>query len=164
MSVIQRLLNYTIFQAELIILCVSCRFLACCARWIGEGPHLELLEILLGLGFDATVIDSPHSQDWPEPASPNWIAEGLAPDPFFVEYQGMLLGDNQGKLYSFTFRRQQSYTYHLSQGLLTIPLFMRPYYLAHLSRSISGSPAPKKTKEISWVRRPFTSQFLILDT
>ncbi|KIN05249.1 hypothetical protein OIDMADRAFT_51065 [Oidiodendron maius Zn] len=75
------------------------RFLACCARWIGEGPHLELLEILLNVGFDATVIDSPRTQDWPEPSSPDWLAEGLAPDPFFVEYQSMLLRDNQGRLY-----------------------------------------------------------------
>jgi hypothetical protein len=59
---------------------------------------MELLEILLDLGFDATVIDSPHVQDWPEPSSPDWIAEYLTPDPFFVEYQSMLLRDNQGKL------------------------------------------------------------------
>jgi hypothetical protein len=58
---------------------------------------LELLEILLGLGFDATVIDTPHATEWPEPASLNWIAEGFTPDPFFVEYQRMLLKDNQGK-------------------------------------------------------------------
>jgi hypothetical protein len=56
-----------------------------------------LLEILLGLGFDATVIDAPHATDWPEPCSPDWIAEGFTPDPFFIEYQGMLLKDNQGK-------------------------------------------------------------------
>lgn len=90
---------YTIFQVELNVRCVSCRFLACCARWIGEGPHLELLEILLNLGFDATVIDSPRTQDWPEPSSPGWLAEDLTPDPFFVEYQSKLLRDNQGRLY-----------------------------------------------------------------
>jgi hypothetical protein len=77
---------------------VSYRFLARCAKWIGEGPHLELLEILLDLGLDVTAIDSPHVQDWPEPFSPNWPAEYLTPDPFFVEYQSMLLRDNQGKL------------------------------------------------------------------
>jgi hypothetical protein len=53
-----------------------------------------LLEILLGLGFYATVIDAPHATDWPEPCSPDWIAEGFTPDPFFIEYQGMLLKDN----------------------------------------------------------------------
>jgi hypothetical protein len=97
-SVVHCLLHYTIFQTELIVPCASCRFLGRCAKWIGEGPHMELLEILLDLGFDATVIDSPHVQDWPEPSSPDWIAEYLTPDPFFVEYQSMLLRDNQGKL------------------------------------------------------------------
>ena len=75
----------------------SYRFLARCAEWIGEGPHLELLDVLLSLGFDATLIDSPHVKDWPEPSSPHWRAEKIAPDPFFVNYQGMLLKDNQGK-------------------------------------------------------------------
>lgn len=69
--------------------------------WIGEGPHLELLGLLLSLGFDATMIDSPQAQEWPEPCSPNWWAEDIAPDPFFVEYQSMLLRDNQGKLFPF---------------------------------------------------------------
>ncbi|KAF8855102.1 hypothetical protein BDZ45DRAFT_805312 [Acephala macrosclerotiorum] len=74
----------------------SARFLARCAKWIREGPHLGLLKILFDLGFDATVIDSPHAQDWPEPFSPGSPTEGLARDPFFVEYQSMLLRDNQG--------------------------------------------------------------------
>jgi hypothetical protein len=67
----QWFLHYKIIPAELIVLCASYRFLARCAEWIGEGPHLELLEILLGLGFDATVIDAPYATDWPEPCSPN---------------------------------------------------------------------------------------------
>ena len=98
MSVVQCLLHCTIFQAELIISCGSCRFLARCAKWIEEGPQLELLEILLDLGFDATMIDSPHAQDWPEPSSLDCLGEDFAHDPFFVEYQSMLLKDNQGKL------------------------------------------------------------------
>jgi hypothetical protein len=97
-SVVQCFLHYTIFQAELIVPRVSGRFLSRCAKWIGEGPHLELLEILLELDFDATVIDSPLAQNWPAPSSPDWIAEGLAPDPFFVEYQKLLLRNNQGRL------------------------------------------------------------------
>lgn len=55
-----------------------------------------MLETLLDLGFDPTVIDSPNVQDWPEPSSPNWIAEEYTPDPFFIECQNMLLRDNQG--------------------------------------------------------------------
>ncbi|PMD37920.1 ankyrin [Hyaloscypha variabilis F] len=79
----------------------STRFLACCADWIGGGPHLELLDVLLSFGFDPTLIDSPHVQDWPEPYTPNRIVKELAPDPFFVDYQSRLLRDNQGKLLRF---------------------------------------------------------------
>lgn len=56
-----------------------------------------MLEILLGLGFDATMIDAPQVTGWPEPSSPDWIAERFTPDPFFIEYQSMLLKDNQDK-------------------------------------------------------------------
>ncbi|KAF5652102.1 nacht and ankyrin domain protein [Fusarium sp. NRRL 25303] len=69
-------------------------FLSQCAHWIGEAPHLELLEILLGLGFSAAEIDI---HDWPEPCSPDWFAPDIAEDPFFIEYLQLLCKDNQGK-------------------------------------------------------------------
>ncbi|KAH6974327.1 hypothetical protein BKA56DRAFT_645492 [Ilyonectria sp. MPI-CAGE-AT-0026] len=69
------------------------RFLSRCAGWTGEGPHLELLEILLHLDFEAAEIDI---HDWPEPCSPNWWAPDIAPDPFFVEYLGLLCQNTQG--------------------------------------------------------------------
>ncbi|KAH8666272.1 hypothetical protein BGZ61DRAFT_538455 [Ilyonectria robusta] len=69
------------------------RFLSHCAGWIGEGPHLELLEILLHLDFEAAEIDI---HDWPKPCSPDWWAPDIAPDPFFVEYLGLLSQNNQG--------------------------------------------------------------------
>ncbi|WKT50771.1 hypothetical protein QSH57_015741 [Fusarium oxysporum f. sp. vasinfectum] len=62
-------------------------FLSDCAHWIGEAPHLELLEILLDLGFNAAEIDIHH---WPEPCSPDWFAPDIAADPFFVEYLRLL--------------------------------------------------------------------------
>ncbi|EGU72957.1 hypothetical protein FOXB_16545 [Fusarium oxysporum f. sp. conglutinans Fo5176] len=62
-------------------------FLSNCAHWIGEAPHLELLEILLDLGFNAAEIDIHH---WPEPCSPDWFAPDIAADPFFVEYLRLL--------------------------------------------------------------------------
>ncbi|EFQ25667.1 uncharacterized protein GLRG_00811 [Colletotrichum graminicola M1.001] len=68
-------------------------FLSLCAKWIGEGPHIDLLETLFTLGFDATVADT---QNWPEVSSPNWRSEGMTPDPFFLEYISMLCKDNQG--------------------------------------------------------------------
>ncbi|KAK1594612.1 uncharacterized protein LY79DRAFT_134485 [Colletotrichum navitas] len=68
-------------------------FLSLCAKWIGEGPHIDLLETLLALGFDATVVDT---QNWPEVSSPNWLSESMTPDPFFVEYISTLCQDNQG--------------------------------------------------------------------
>ncbi len=70
----------------------SYSFLARCAHWIGRSPHLELLDVLLSLGFDATLIDSPHARDWPEPMK--WRVELFAPDPFFIDYEGMLLKGN----------------------------------------------------------------------
>ncbi|KAK1999868.1 ankyrin [Colletotrichum falcatum] len=68
-------------------------FLPSCARWIGEGPHMSLLETLIELGFDATVADT---QDWPQVSSPGWQYETMTPDPFFVEYITVLCKDNQG--------------------------------------------------------------------
>ncbi|KAJ0348248.1 hypothetical protein COL154_011936 [Colletotrichum chrysophilum] len=64
-----------------------------CAKWIGEGPHLDLLETLIHLDFDAGEVEA---QAWPQPCSPNWISEGSTPDPFFVEYISLLCKDNQG--------------------------------------------------------------------
>ena len=85
-----------IFLVRLILVSAH-RFLSRCAHWIGEAPHLDLLETLLSLGFDATEIDSPHAQDWPMPCSPNWGTYDIAPDPFFVDYLSMLCRGNQGK-------------------------------------------------------------------
>ncbi|SCO00523.1 uncharacterized protein FFB20_11240 [Fusarium fujikuroi] len=62
-------------------------FLSQCAHWIGEAPHLELLEILLGLGFNAAEI---NIHDWPEHCSPDWFAPDIAEDPFFIEYLQLL--------------------------------------------------------------------------
>lgn len=73
-----------------------CRFLTRCAKWIGEGPHLDLLEELMHLDFDAGEVEA---QKWPEPCSPNWRSESVTSDPFFVEYISILCKDNQGVLY-----------------------------------------------------------------
>ncbi|KAF4856237.1 Serine/threonine-protein kinase TNNI3K [Colletotrichum siamense] len=69
------------------------RFLTRCAKWIGEGPHLDLLEELMHLDFDAGEVET---QEWPEPCSSNWRSESVTPDPFFVEYISILCKDNQG--------------------------------------------------------------------
>ncbi|KAG4269225.1 hypothetical protein FPRO04_12100 [Fusarium proliferatum] len=62
-------------------------FLSQCAHWIGEAPHLELLEILLGLGFNAAEV---NIHDWPEHCSQDWSAPDIAEDPFFIEYLQLL--------------------------------------------------------------------------
>ncbi|KAH0424333.1 nacht and ankyrin domain protein [Colletotrichum camelliae] len=69
------------------------RFLTRCAKWIGEGPHLALLDKLMHLDFDAGEVEV---QKWPEPCSPDWSSESVTPDPFFVEYISILCKDNQG--------------------------------------------------------------------
>ncbi|KAK4121634.1 hypothetical protein N657DRAFT_647819 [Parathielavia appendiculata] len=69
----------------------DCGFLAKCAGWIGEGPHLDLLDAILDCGFDPTAINSPRWEQWPQSCSPNWIAGEHTPDPFFVEYLATLV-------------------------------------------------------------------------
>ncbi|KAI5456369.1 hypothetical protein BGZ63DRAFT_496357 [Mariannaea sp. PMI_226] len=72
-------------------------FLLHCARWIEEGGHLAWLEYLVQFGYDATLIDSPTAQDWPEPQlDPVWRWVYSAPDPFFIDYIQLLCRDNQG--------------------------------------------------------------------
>ncbi|KAK0379644.1 hypothetical protein CLIM01_02971 [Colletotrichum limetticola] len=73
----------------------SAAFLVRCAKWIGEGPHLDLLEILLDLGYDISGVVGDF-QDWPTLSSPNWISEGHVPDPFFIEYFRIVCQYNQG--------------------------------------------------------------------
>jgi hypothetical protein len=71
-------------------------FLTTCARWIGEGPHLNLLDAILESGFDPTAINCPLWEQWPACCSPNWISEQHTPDPFFVEFLARLVKDNPG--------------------------------------------------------------------
>ncbi|KAL4798546.1 hypothetical protein BDV19DRAFT_396470 [Aspergillus venezuelensis] len=72
------------------------RFLVECARWIGKGPHLDLLQVILAYGFDPCSIDSPAYEEWPSPCSPDWIANEIAPDPFFIEYLAILADASPG--------------------------------------------------------------------
>ncbi|KXH41656.1 hypothetical protein CNYM01_09833 [Colletotrichum nymphaeae SA-01] len=73
----------------------SVAFLVQCAKWIGEGPHLYLLEFLLDLGYDVSGVVGDF-QDWPALSSPNWISEAITPDPFFIEYFKIVCIHNQG--------------------------------------------------------------------
>ncbi|KAK1701949.1 hypothetical protein BDP67DRAFT_453807 [Colletotrichum lupini] len=73
----------------------SVPFLVQCAQWIGEGPHLYLLELLLDLGYDVSGVVGDF-QDWPALSSPNWISEAITPDPFFIEYFKIVCTHNQG--------------------------------------------------------------------
>ncbi|KAI1409926.1 hypothetical protein F5Y13DRAFT_203068 [Hypoxylon sp. FL1857] len=61
------------------------------ASWIGEGPHLSLLDTLLAVGLDPMDLPSPHWKQWPTPCSPDWRAAEEAPDPFFLEYISTLV-------------------------------------------------------------------------
>ncbi|KAK9424960.1 hypothetical protein SUNI508_13281 [Seiridium unicorne] len=66
-------------------------FLYRIARWIGEGPHLAVLEELLALGFDPGNLEVPLVESWPQPCDPNWISEKATPDPFFIQYLAMMV-------------------------------------------------------------------------
>ncbi|KAL2867489.1 ankyrin repeat domain-containing protein [Aspergillus lucknowensis] len=76
------------------------RFLVQCAKWIGIGPHIDLLEAILAYGFDPSSIESPSYKEWPSLSPPlcppNWIAECLTPDPFFVDYLAILAKASPG--------------------------------------------------------------------
>ncbi|KAL4965008.1 ankyrin repeat domain-containing protein [Aspergillus stella-maris] len=72
------------------------KFLVECANWIGEGPHLDLLEAILEYGFDPGFTKSSFYEKWPSPCSPNWYSEVEAPDPFFVRYLALLATASPG--------------------------------------------------------------------
>lgn len=57
-----------------------------CAKWIGEGRHLSLLDSVLEHGFEPYESVAPAANDWPKPCDENWISLELTPDPFFLEY------------------------------------------------------------------------------
>ncbi|KAJ5809520.1 uncharacterized protein N7503_001738 [Penicillium pulvis] len=52
--------------------------------------------MILDYGFDPSNIASPLFQRWPQPLSPNWIAEEITPDPFFIEYLAMIADSSPG--------------------------------------------------------------------
>jgi hypothetical protein len=56
------------------------------ARWIGEGPHLDMLTTLIGLGLDPGQLGPSLFRQWPAFSSPNWQAEAITPDPFRLEF------------------------------------------------------------------------------
>ncbi|KAI0113806.1 hypothetical protein F4776DRAFT_639054 [Hypoxylon sp. NC0597] len=61
------------------------------ASWIGEAPHLYLLDTLLDFGLDPIDLPSPHWKRWPRPCSPDWMIPAGAPDPFFLKYMSKLV-------------------------------------------------------------------------
>jgi hypothetical protein len=82
-----------------------------------KAPHLDLLRLVLDLGFDATVIDSPHARNWPEPSSPDWAAEGFAPDPSSLSTKECYLEIIKAG-YSLNSRWQLPRVDYLTQGSL----------------------------------------------
>lgn len=64
------------------------RLLHLCARWIGEGPHLHMLDTLLSLDINPEFLDTSlfHSTEWPNFSDPSWLCEEITPDPMFVDY------------------------------------------------------------------------------
>ncbi|RMY39927.1 hypothetical protein D0866_01610 [Hortaea werneckii] len=62
------------------------RLLHHCAKWIGEGPHMDMLATLLSFGLDPEHFDSSLFIAWPRSCDPGWLAEDLAPDPMFIDF------------------------------------------------------------------------------
>lgn len=73
------------------------RFLTQCASWMRVGRHLELLYLVLQLGFDSSKFDSPLFQDWPPPFSYCWRSEDSTIDPFFLEYLAAIAKEDPGQ-------------------------------------------------------------------
>ncbi|KAJ9151045.1 Ankyrin [Coniochaeta hoffmannii] len=88
------LLRMFVAEFDMTLVDQDSSFLTMCATWIGEGPHLDLLDAILEYGFNPTTVHSPLWEQWPASCSPNWWSELDTPDPFFVEYLAMLVKDN----------------------------------------------------------------------
>lgn len=69
-------------------------------KWIGEGPHLSLLETLLELGVDPADAGVQLFPSWPRPCDPNWQAPYMIPDPFYIEAVAMLAKADPGTPHS----------------------------------------------------------------
>ena len=67
------------------------------ARWIGEGPHLDMLTTLIGLGLDPGKLDPTLFNQWPRFSNPDWQAEAITPDPFGIDFLRQCLQTDRGK-------------------------------------------------------------------
>ncbi|EXF73448.1 hypothetical protein CFIO01_09569 [Colletotrichum fioriniae PJ7] len=73
---------------------IECRFLNNCAGWISMGPYMDLLNVLLDLGYDAI---EGGFQYWPQPYWPTWaLVQEANPDPFFIQYLAAICEHSQG--------------------------------------------------------------------
>ncbi|KAI6881211.1 hypothetical protein KC360_g6771 [Hortaea werneckii] len=72
------------------------RLLHHCARWIGEGPHMDMLATLFSFGLDPEYFDSSLFIAWPRSCDPGWLAEDLAPDPMFIDFLRVCLQRQPG--------------------------------------------------------------------
>ncbi|KAF2719030.1 hypothetical protein K431DRAFT_305472 [Polychaeton citri CBS 116435] len=62
------------------------KLLRVCFSWIGEGPHMELLEDLLSMGMEPTAVHPQLFTGWPGLSSPGWISECNTEDPFGIDF------------------------------------------------------------------------------
>jgi hypothetical protein len=69
--------------------------------WIGEGPHMELLETILPRNDNALVDLSKQSaflfQNWPEACSFDWQSIKITPDPFFIDAVSLAINHDSGE-------------------------------------------------------------------
>ncbi|ORY18941.1 hypothetical protein BCR34DRAFT_258918 [Clohesyomyces aquaticus] len=80
------------------VLIKSERLLLYAIRWIGEGPHIPLLETILPRNgrplVDPMEAHPSLFQQWPTAFDPNWISLYHTPDPFFVEALSLFVNQN----------------------------------------------------------------------
>lgn len=67
------------------------------ATWIGEGPHLDMLDCVLELGLEPGALDATYFQKWPAFSNPNWLDETIIPDPFGIDFLRQCLQKEPGQ-------------------------------------------------------------------
>ena len=76
------------------------------ACWIGEGPHLDMLTTLIGLGLDAGNLDPSLFHQWPAFSDPNWQSEAITPDPFGLDFLRQCLQVKPGEVDHTAYRME----------------------------------------------------------
>ena len=77
------------------------RLLLRCAEWLGEGPHMDMLDTLIRSGIDPDYFHADLYKRWPSLPWATWGSEGIVRDPMFVEWISICLKNTPGRYACF---------------------------------------------------------------